>query len=63
MNLTKTDFNINEDIIFTQKKNIEIKNIYVIVISKTSTGLLVKNNKLEPLQFDDLPNSIKNLLR
>jgi len=63
INLTKTDFDINQDISFAGKKNIEIKNIYIIVISPTSSGLLVKNNKLEPLRFDDLPTIIKNLLQ
>ena len=63
INLTKIDFDITQDIIFSNKKNIELKNIYVIIISPTSTGLLVKNNKLEPLRFDDIPNSIKSLLQ
>jgi hypothetical protein len=63
INLTKTDFDITQDIIFSNKKNIELKDIYVIIISPTSTGLLVKNNKLEPLRFDDIPNSIKSLLQ
>lgn len=63
INLTKTDFNIKQDIVFTNKKNIEIKQIYLLAISQTSTGLLVKNNKLEQLRFDDLPNNIKSLLQ
>jgi hypothetical protein len=63
INLTKTDIDITQDIIFSNKKNIELKQIYLLVISQTSTGLLVKNNKLEPLRFDDIPNSIKSLLQ
>ena len=62
INLTKPDFDINKDIIFSSKINIEIKQIYLLVISPTSTGLLVKNNKLEQLRLDDLPNNIKSLL-
>jgi len=59
INLLTKDFIIQQNITSVGLKNAEIKKIYLIVISHSSTGFIVKNTKDITLRLEDLPAILK----